>query len=155
MLEKWLKRIKKDERGLTLVELLAVVVILAIVAAIAFILIGNVIENSKKDAHVSNALQLISAAKLYDATEGMMPGESVELSELQEAGYIGNLTNPWDDESDFTYGSGAVVTKQEENDVIIYNVQLDSPSSVGCNIDNSEDDLNNQGRDVCNTGNDD
>ncbi len=62
-MKKWMKKFK-NERGLTLVELLAVIVILAIVAIIAFVFIGGVIENSKKDAHISNAQQIISAAKL-------------------------------------------------------------------------------------------
>ncbi|RDW21566.1 type II secretion system protein [Oceanobacillus chungangensis] len=67
-MKKFLQRLKKDERGLTLVELLAVVVILAIVGAIAFVAIGNVMENSRQDAHVANAQQIVSAAKLAEAS---------------------------------------------------------------------------------------
>ena len=37
-------------KGFTLVELLAVIVILAIIAIIAVPIIGNVIENSRKQA---------------------------------------------------------------------------------------------------------
>ncbi|TCI65686.1 prepilin-type N-terminal cleavage/methylation domain-containing protein [Exiguobacterium sp. SH0S2] len=58
----------KDERGLTLVELLVVVVILGIIAAIAVVAIGGIIENSKKDAMVADAKQMVSAAKLYVAS---------------------------------------------------------------------------------------
>lgn len=58
----------KDERGLTLVELLVVVVILGIIAAIAVVAIGGIIENSKKDAMVADAKQMVSAAKLYTAS---------------------------------------------------------------------------------------
>src|SRR5690625_2472633 len=71
--KKWMKRLK-NERGLTLVELLAVIVILAIIGTIAFVMIGNIIENSKKDAHIANAQQLIAAAKLYDADQGIEGG---------------------------------------------------------------------------------
>lgn len=61
--EKWFKRLK-NQKGMTLVELLAVVVILGIVAAIAVPAVGKIIENSKEDAHVANGLLIINAAKL-------------------------------------------------------------------------------------------
>ncbi|HWL13758.1 MAG TPA: prepilin-type N-terminal cleavage/methylation domain-containing protein, partial [Ureibacillus sp.] len=57
------KRIK-NEKGLTLIELLAVIVILAIVAAIAVPAIGNIIENSKIKALKSDAANIISAAAM-------------------------------------------------------------------------------------------
>ena len=54
----------KNQRGLTLVELLAVVVILAIIAAIAAVAIGNVINNSKDKAILSDAVMVLEGAKL-------------------------------------------------------------------------------------------
>ena len=116
-MKKWLKRLKKDERGLTLVELLAVVVILAIVAAIAFISIGNVIENSKKDAHVANALQIISAAKLAEAS-GDEQFSSTTVDVLHEdtgLNTLGSVIDPWDKNS---YTS-ANITKDGEGEFII------------------------------------
>ena len=54
----------KNRRGLTLIELLAGIVILAIIAAIAAVAIGNVINNSKGKAVLSDAVMVIEGAKL-------------------------------------------------------------------------------------------
>lgn len=105
MFENVKKRLKKDERGLTLVELLAVVVILAIVAAIAFVIIGNVIANSKKDAHIANAQQIISSVKLAessgDVTESQLTstgGFDVISNDGPKLDTIGEVLDPWDKE---------------------------------------------------------
>lgn len=73
----------RDERGLTLIELLVVVVILGIIAAIAVVAIGGLIDNSRKDAQVSNAKQLLSAAKLYTSQNTLESGEVVQLGLLK------------------------------------------------------------------------
>ena len=54
-----------NEKGLTLIELLAVIVILAIIAAIAIPAIGNIIENSRIKALKADAANIISAAQMY------------------------------------------------------------------------------------------
>lgn len=80
MKEIWLDaKQMRDERGLTLIELLVVVVILGIIAAIAVVAIGGLIENSRKDAVVSDAKQLVSAAKLYASSNPIQAGESIIL----------------------------------------------------------------------------
>ncbi|MCK2156665.1 prepilin-type N-terminal cleavage/methylation domain-containing protein [Exiguobacterium sp. 17-1] len=74
----------RDERGLTLIELLVVVVILGIIAAIAVVAIGGLIENSRKDAVVSDAKQLVAAAKLYTSSNPVQPGETVKVGINQD-----------------------------------------------------------------------
>ncbi|SER67341.1 prepilin-type N-terminal cleavage/methylation domain-containing protein [Salisediminibacterium halotolerans] len=59
----------KNQKGLTLVELLAVIVILGIIAAIAVPAIGNIIDNAREDAHESNAESLYNAARLAVTSE--------------------------------------------------------------------------------------
>ena len=60
-----LKKRLGNEKGLTLIELLAVIVILAIVAAIAVPAIGNIIENSRVKAIKADAANIINAAQIY------------------------------------------------------------------------------------------
>ncbi|MCP1144179.1 type II secretion system protein [Lysinibacillus endophyticus] len=61
---KEMKKRVNNQKGLTLIELLAVVVILAIVAAIAVPAIGNIINNSRDKAILAEASNVLSAAKL-------------------------------------------------------------------------------------------
>ena len=61
----------KNQKGLTLVELLAVIVILGIIAAIAVPAVANIIDNSRKDAHVANAESLYNASRLAIAAENL------------------------------------------------------------------------------------
>ena len=67
---KLIKKRLKNQKGLTLVEVLAVVVILAIVAMIAIPAIGNIIENNRIKAIKADAVNIISAANIYFTDRG-------------------------------------------------------------------------------------
>ncbi|MGG3855902.1 type II secretion system protein [Caldifermentibacillus hisashii] len=87
------KRIKllKNQKGMTLVELLAVLVILGIIAAIAVPMIGNAISESKQKGELNDALNIIAAAKLADAN-GVAAGNdnSYSKTDLVKGGYLDN-----------------------------------------------------------------
>lgn len=78
----------KNQKGMTLVELLAVIVILGIISAIAIPSIGGLIENSKKDAFVANAQQMVSAAKIAYASS-----EATQSKELDPTGNPGKMSS--------------------------------------------------------------
>ncbi len=64
-MKKFIQQKLKDQKGMTLIELLAVIVIIAIIAAIAIPAIGGIIENSRVGAMKSDNLNAIAAADLY------------------------------------------------------------------------------------------
>lgn len=80
MLNKLLKKYAKNEKGLTLIELLVVIVILGIIAAIAVVSIGGIINNTKEKAKVTEAVQIINAAKLSHSTDGLTSWTSTEAA---------------------------------------------------------------------------
>jgi type IV pilus assembly protein PilA len=111
----------KNNKGLTLVELLAVIVILGIVAAIATPAILGIIDKSKKDAHVANAQQMVSSAQVFVSSEsqGLAPADGssidVSLKYLIDNGYMDAIADP--DKGTYKQGSAADATyKTGKND---------------------------------------
>jgi type IV pilus assembly protein PilA len=71
------KKIMKDERGLSLVELLAVVVIMAVIAGIGAVAITGVIQRNREDAAVSSLQNLAAAANLYQTSNVGDPSKAI------------------------------------------------------------------------------
>ncbi|MDQ0232817.1 type II secretion system protein [Metabacillus malikii] len=95
-----MRKLLKNQRGLTLIELLAVIVILGIIAAIAVPAIGNLIENSREKATVSDAVQIIDAAKIARAEKP----ETVTFNREALKGYLDKVKT--DENFQVSYNEG-------------------------------------------------
>ncbi|MEW8969085.1 MAG: prepilin-type N-terminal cleavage/methylation domain-containing protein [Mesobacillus sp.] len=109
----------KDQRGLTLIELLAVIVILGIIAAIAIPSIGGIINKSKDDAKVAEALQIISAAKLAHSSNSRI----VNWKHTPQAAVTTGTTSP-------EYGGLSTSLDNVKDTGLDYEVNYNSTSRV-------------------------
>lgn len=123
---KKLQNVIKNQKGMTLIELLAVVVILAIIAAVAVPSIGKIIDNSRDDSNRSNALLIINAAKLAIADDEnstvslkIKSANGATLQELVDAGYLDAIPKDPYNKSQ-AYASGSYVKKDNTG----YSVRL-------------------------------
>lgn len=115
------KGIMKNKAGFTLVELLAVIVILAIIAAIAVPSVAHIINNTKEDAKVAEAIQIVDASKLYVASNNITDGE-VTLNNGKLGPYLDHVNDTSysvvvainDTSGDTTY----TISKHDANDVL-------------------------------------
>ena len=87
----------KNEKGLTLIELLAVIVILGIIAAIAIPSISSIIEKSREDAIKADAMQILNSAQTYvsaNGTEAAASGSTTAktLTATELGDYVENVT---------------------------------------------------------------
>jgi|GEM_PF-2234865 len=91
---------KLNQKGFSLLEVLAVVVILGIIASIAVPAISTTIENNKKDSYVATAQTMIDQTRfailINDTNLTANTDGNYTLEELIAEGYIEQVkTDPW------------------------------------------------------------
>ncbi len=137
---KLFKKHVKNEKGFPLVELLAVVVILGIIAAIAIPAIGTIMKNSEKDAHVVNAKQAANAMRMYVAENGNADSVEATLKQLEDGGYLENLLDPSDKSTTYNKATSKVTyTKKTDTAPPKYIVVLNKAGDKGANYINKPD----------------
>ncbi len=115
----------KNKNGFTLIEMLAVIVILGLLIAIAIPSISHTIEKSRKKAYIDNAIEYISSA-----SQAIAKGE-ILIRNTNTTYYIhinnirtekGTKTSPYGGEFD----AYVVVTLDENNKFTFYWTSIDS-----------------------------
>jgi type IV pilus assembly protein PilA len=124
---KAIKQKMKDQRGLTLVELLAVIVILGIIAAIAVPSIGNVVQKSKEDAIKAEALQILNAARLY-SIETSIPSAGIN-QDILEPKYLDSTDN-FDEYSVKYVGNELLLTGDGKNGSLVIKFKNASKDTI-------------------------
>jgi type IV pilus assembly protein PilA len=133
---KWsLREWTKSEKGLTLIELLAVIVILAIIAAIAIPSIGGIIAKTKKESHRANAQMIVDGARFKITTEDFKPDaaggsvQSIKLDDILKAGYLEKA--PKDPEGSGDYDVTKTVVKVTKGATGSYTYEIDLETTAG------------------------
>ncbi|MFE8696882.1 type II secretion system protein [Cytobacillus sp. FJAT-53684] len=107
-----------NERGLTLIELLAVIVILGIVASIGIIAITTVIQNMKDRSFIGNALAIKEAASFYirqEAANDKDLPEQLTYKTLVDNHFIEQIKDP---------DTGNYITPSDQIYVVINKVSV-------------------------------
>ena len=86
---------KRDQRGLTLVELMIVVTIIAIIAAVAIAIYQDIVKKSKLAADQGIVSSLRSAVAIYYArSNGLFPATMTSVEALVQPAPIYNCSVP-------------------------------------------------------------
>lgn len=98
MLKALWRKLRQEEQGFTLVELVVVVVILGILAGVGIQQFGNVQERARQSAHEANVKVLTSAAQMYALLEDVQSTIPITEDELVPYYLAEWPKSPWGDD---------------------------------------------------------
>jgi type IV pilus assembly protein PilA len=87
-----------NNKGVTLIELLIVIVVLGIISAFAIPAVGTIIENTEKDAILADAIAIENAAKLYCAQTTCTSSQTLDWDDL--SAYVSSFDDDYYEETD-------------------------------------------------------
>ncbi len=87
----FVKALNKDEKGFTLIELIVVIAILGILAAIAVPRVTGSLNTAKTNADKANAQIIGQAAERYFLEQGSAP---TSINDLVTKGYLNKVPTP-------------------------------------------------------------
>ncbi len=104
-----------NKKGITLVELLAVIVILGIIASISVIMLSDVVRNSRMKADIENINVLNRATYYYTLGENStalfvgLTSDEERIEFLVEEGYLNKIVSATVRDSEFNWDEEALV----------------------------------------------
>lgn len=134
-----------SNRGVTIVELLIVIVVLGLIAAFSIVAVGTIIENTREESFLNTAQTMIEAAQnAFNQNDTLFDDNVATMQELKDGGYLDVPDNdPWGEPYDTTnsYVTAEAVAKIDEetiylsnaymlNNVYIFKVKLISPTAT-------------------------
>ena len=122
-----MKRVLKNKKGFTLVELLAVIVVLAIIILIAVPSVMNSMEKARRNSFVVEAREIIKSAQaayaeyLMNSSSGSGSTVCISYAALKSAGFI--------EKNDSTY-KGSVKIEAKAGGESVYTIWLSNRAYI-------------------------
>ncbi len=102
----------KNNKGVTLVELLIVIVVMGIIAAFSIPAVGTIITNTQKDAILADALSVENGAKLYCAQTTCDASQTLDWDDIKD--YVEGLDTDYYDFDDTGTNDLTIATKTDD-----------------------------------------
>ena len=102
-----------NNKGVTLIELLIVIVVLGIISAFAIPAVGGIISNTNKGGVYNDAIQIENAAKLYCQQETCTNG-STTLTWVQLTEYVSSFDEAYFEMTDGVGTDTAIAALQSD-----------------------------------------